>query len=941
MSYATDILIVDDTPADLHLITHLLKAAGYTLRVAQTGATALKSVQMRSPDLVLLDIKMPDIDGYTICQHICAKAPLDHIPVIFISALEQSLNKVKAFKAGGIDYVTKPYEAEELLARIQLHLSTQKLKHSIQKQNQDLRAQEERWQLLLQGTQDNIFDWTIQTGEIIASASNLLGYDQHELPQQFDTWVSLIHPDDRDRTLQTLNAYLNQELPKHHLELRMRCKDGSYKWILSRGQATWAADGTPLRMVGIHNDISDRKQAELALKNQLRKTLLIQRITDRIRQCLDADQIFQTTVSQLGITFQVNRCLIQRYTEEVSPSVPFVAEYLSDPSISSVRAIKIPVEGNPHLQQLLSQPQAIASDDVLADPLLNQAADLCRQINLQSMLAVGTFYQGKANGVISLHQCDHLRTWTLEEIDLIEAVADQMGIAIAQVHLMEQERQQRQALEQSNRSLQLAKRDADDANQAKSRFLANMSHELRTPLNAILGYAQLLVNDVTLSLQHQKYSQVILSSGDYLLKLVNDILDLARVESGCITQEASPCHLPSLLEALHSLFQQTASRKGLSLTLELDTDLPNYIIVDSQKLRQVLINLLANALKFTQEGGVILRVLVESALLKDDSASFSEMFLAFQVEDTGIGIAPEEQSYIFQAFEQTPVGRRLSNSTGLGLSISQHLVAALGGHLQVRSDVNRGSIFYFTLPVQTMENGVTPDHQDTAWGMACLVPNQAVQCILIVDDQATSQQLLVDALAPMGFNILTATTGKQALLTWQTHQPDLILMDFGLPDQDGGQVVQQIRRAEQMRQQPQTPIFMMSASVLESDRFNLATADCQAFLEKPIHLSHLIQKIAQHLNLDLQSIPAEDYRSVSLSKLLSLTYQDLQVMPRDWIQELYTLATQCSSDRIDALIGQIPDDHIALRQALAYYNYNIDIGTIMKLARQCLDQPTD
>ncbi len=940
MSYATDILIVDDTPADLHLITQLLKTAGYSLRVAKTGATALKSVQMRSPDLVLLDIKLPDIDGYTICQSIRAKAPLDHIPVIFISALEQSLNKVKAFKVGGIDYVTKPYEADELLARIQLHLTHQKLQHSIKQQNQDLRAQEERWQLLLQGTQDNIFDWNIQTGEIIASASSLLGYDQHELPQQFDTWVSFIHPDDRDRTLQALDAYLKQELPRHHLEARMRCKDGSYKWILSRGQATWAVDGTPLRMVGIHNDISDRKQAELALKNQLRKTLLLQHITDRIRQCLDADQLFQTTVSQLGNTFQASRCLIQRYTDEIAPSAPYVAEYVSDPSISSVRGITIPVEGNPHLQQLLSQPQAIASNDVLADPLLNRAAPLCRQINLQSMLAVGTFYQGKANGVISLHQCDRLRTWTLEEIDLIEAVADQIGIAIAQVHLIEQERQQRQALEHSNRSLQLAKRDAEDANQAKSRFLANMSHELRTPLNAILGYAQLLINDLTLSRQHQKYSQVILNSGDYLLTLVNDILDLARLESGCITQEAIPCHLPSLIESLHSLFQQQASRTGLSFTLDLDADLPSYVIVDSQKLRQVLINLLGNALKFTQEGGVILRVLVESALLKDDSASPSEMFLSFQVEDTGIGIAPEEQSYIFQAFEQTSAGRRLSNSTGLGLSISQHLVAVLGGHLQVRSDVDCGSIFYFTLPVQTTENGGTQNTQDTTWSMACLLPNQAVQCILIVDDQATSQQLLVDALAPMGFEILRANTGKQAFLTWQTHKPDLILLDFRLPDQDGGQVVQQIRQAEQAQQQPQTPIFMMSASVLESDRFNLATADCQAFIEKPIHLSQLIQTIAQHLNLDLQPSPEQEH-PISLSQLLSITYHDLQVMPQDWIQELYTFATQCSSDRIDALIGQIPDEHSTLRQALAYYNYNIDIGTIMKLARQCLDQSTD
>jgi PAS domain S-box-containing protein len=931
-SSAIDILVVDDTPTDLKLLTQLLSQAGYRPRIAQTGATALQSIQLRSPDLILLDIRLPDVDGYTVCQEICRQAPVQ-IPVIFISGLEQSGSKVKAFDAGGIDYVTKPYEADELLARIQRHLTHQQLQRSIAIQNQALRAQDERWQLLLQGTRDSIFDWNIQTGEITASASFMLGYRAEEQPKAFNDWVQLLHPQDRDRTLSYVNAYLARQQPTYHIEFRMRCRDGQYKWVLSRGQAIWNADGQPLRMVGIHHDISDRKQAELALQTQLQKSLLLSQITDRIRQSLDPAQLFRTATAQLGEAMQTSRCLIYEFIDGPAPTLPLMAEYLAGPGISSILRLPDVAVDNVFIQQLLTDPRAIACDDVATDPRLATLHDFCRQINTQSALAAGTFYQTCPNGIVAVHQCDRLRHWTPDEIELVQLVAAQIGIAIAQARLIEQERQQRQALEASNRSLMLAKKDADDANQAKSRFLANMSHELRTPLNAILGYTQLLLSDTSLALHQIHYLQIILNNGDYLLSLINDVLNLAKIEAGKQGLAPAPFNLSTLLTSLEHLFQEQARQGNLRLILDRDPTLPNTLITDAQKLRQVVINLLSNALKFTPTGQVTLRVLADPDLSHDSDPPTH--YLTIQVEDTGVGMTPEEQRRIFRAFEQTAAGQQISGSTGLGLAISQQLVALLGGRLQVRSQVGQGSLFYFTIPVQYAPEGSDED----------LPPNPIITGIadadpppilLVVDDQATERQLLVDMLTPVGFTVLTASTGAEAIAQWQTQHPDLLIIDLRLGAESGHTVIQQIQAAGDRNP---VPIIAISASTDAGDRLDTLGVACPVRMEKPLRRSHLLEQIAALLNLTLvYACPLP----LPLAKAPPITVADLQVMPQRWIEQLYTFARQCNSDRIDALVAEIPNDYADLRQALTYYSYNLDVATILNLAHQCLgDRPLD
>ncbi|MGB3189175.1 MAG: diguanylate cyclase [Limnoraphis sp.] len=312
MSILNHILIVDDTPADLNLLIKILSSCGYHTRIAPTGKLAIESAKVSPPDLIMLDIKLPDIDGYSVCQQLKLDEKTFHIPIVFLSALDGVFNKVKAFEVGGADYVTKPYESEEVLARIKFHLAHQKLLQQLEIQNQQLRQQEERWQLLLQGTGDGIFDWNMQTGEVFKSITfkQMLGYTDEEMENDFAAWENLLYSEDRDRVLTTLNDYLTRQVPSYQVEYRLRCKDGCYKWILARGQAVWSEDNTPLRMIGFHQDISDRKQDEL-IRQQMTDDL--RRSEAKFRGAFDTITAGMCLVSILGKILDVNAALCQMF----------------------------------------------------------------------------------------------------------------------------------------------------------------------------------------------------------------------------------------------------------------------------------------------------------------------------------------------------------------------------------------------------------------------------------------------------------------------------------------------------------------------------------------------------------------------------------------------------------------------------------------------------
>ncbi|MCL2931853.1 MAG: PAS domain S-box protein [Trichodesmium sp. MAG_R03] len=533
----------------------------------------------------------------------------------------------------------------------------------------------------------------------------------------------------------------------------------------------------------VGNEI-ERHQVNIALETQLQRSNLLRKITQEIRRSLDLQTICQTTVDQVGLAFKANKCIIRNYIIKPTPEIPILAEYF-EPGYQSFLNVRVPVVDNLYVEKLLSQDKAISARNVYTEPLLKTLKDLSRQVNLKSILAVRTSYQGKANGIIAVYQIDCFREWTPEEIELLEAIAEQVGIAIAHAHLLDEEIRQREELTFKNHALQEATKVAKAAIQAKSQFIATISHEIRTPMNAITGMTDLLL-ETKLSLQQRDLLETIRTSGDSLLTLINDILDFSKIEAQKLELEKQIFDLQECIEEVLCLLAVSAKDKNIELAYAIKPHTPLTIIGDVARVRQILLNLLSNGIKFTHAGEVTVHI---EASLVDETSNNQIYEIQFTVQDTGIGIAPEKIDCLFKSFSQVDASiNRSYGGSGLGLAISKKLAELMGGKIWVESELGRGSIFYFTIVASSAINPNTTDiNEETKQYLA-------EKRLLIVDDNATNRQMLVAQGQSWGMLTWDVESGAKAIdLINQGIKFDLVILDLSMPEMDNCILAQTIR----------------------------------------------------------------------------------------------------------------------------------------------------
>ncbi len=470
-----------------------------------------------------------------------------------------------------------------------------------------------------------------------------------------------------------------------------------------------------------------------------------------------------------------------------------------------------------------------------------------QSLNIRAMVVLPLWSQRQQIGVLLL-EGQKPYSFSQEEIHPYMALLGQLTVAVENRRLFEQ-------IQQRANELVKAKAAAETASRAKSEFLTNMSHELRTPLNGILGYAQILKRDKNLSASQTNAVSVIQESGEHLLTLINDILDISRIEARKLELYPADLHLPDFLEGIAGMFQLGAQQKpDVTFAYERLTALPSTVQADEKRLRQVLINLLSNAFKFTDEGCVTLRVSAkkQGVRRKKDTQTFAHRssrryaLLHFEIEDTGIGMTPEQLEKIFLPFVQVGDFRRRAEGTGLGLAITKNLVETMGGTLEVESVAGQGSIFRLDLEfpvIRSMsESQIIPDHDIVGY----LGPRRK---ILIVDDESHNRSMLIDLLEPLGFEVTEVESGQESIEVAPTIRPDVILMDLIMPDISGIEAVKAIRQLQVLRDE-RVVIIAMSASVLEEVQLQSKLVGCDDFLSKPIALERLLKAIETQLGLE-------------------------------------------------------------------------------------------
>lgn len=604
---------------------------------------------------------------------------------------------------------------------------------------------------------------------ISPSFQSLTGF----IPSEFlgKSLAPLVHPNQLADCLAFLKEVLETGEQQSGFEFQHQRKDGSWFWASSNVSPVKNEIGEVVGFQGIIQDIHDRKEAEIALRQSEERLQAILDNSPAVVYMKNLEGRFITVNRQFEVLFHLSK-----------------AEMIGKRNCD-----------------LFASDVAVAFDE-----------------NDRKVLEARTAMEWEE---LAPHD-DGLHTYLSLKFPLLTPEGEPYALCGISTDITERK--------QAEVALRQSKEAAESANRAKSEFLANMSHELRTPLNAVIGYAQILQRARTLNEEDRSRIEVIHQCGSHLLTLINDILDLAKIEARKVGLTPTDFHLPAFLQGVAEMCRIRAELKGIQFQYESVAELPIGIRADEKRLRQVLINLLSNAIKFTDSGSVTFTI------------SFaSERKIRFEVRDTGIGIPPEKLQDIFNPFEQVSDPKRQSEGTGLGLAISQEIVELMGSTIQVHSELGVGSIFWFDVeltPAQEWVKTAQADHYGQIIGIQDRNPK-----ILVVDDKWENRSVISNLLRPIGFEVFEAIDGNEGWQKIQELHPDLVITDLLMPDLDGFSLISQIRTSKIYKD---LVIIVSSASVFEADQYRSIEAGGNDFLPKPVLAGELFQKLKKHLQLE-------------------------------------------------------------------------------------------
>ncbi len=733
---------------------------------------------------------------------------------------------------------------QELKAsQLELRQLNQELEQRVEERTQAFQKSEARLRAILSTTSSIIYLKDVEGRYLLANRQYLESFNFTEQDILGKTDQDIFPEQIADVLLNNDSQVLaNKSVLR--FEEQAHTVDGKLRTYISTKAPLINNLGKVYAICGISTDISEQKETEAELREGAARERTLLNVVEKIRETLDLEEIFRATTEKIRGNLKCDRVVVYQFNSDWSGE--FVAESLVEDLT--------PLVGNQlqngwedaYLQETAGgryqNHQTLAIRDIDEADFSDCHYEIYQQLQVKAFCIVPVFQSDKLWGLLAAYQNENSRDWKEGEIRLLTQTGIQLGISIAQVDLFTQ-------IQNQSLQLQLAKETAEAANQAKSAFIAHTSHELRTPLNAILGFAQILQKETGLSTKQQREVEVIQRSGQHLLTLINDILYVAKIEAGKLNLELTDFILSSFLDNLEAMIRIRCQQKGIEFEHLILSDLPLIVRGDETRLRQLLLNLLSNAVKFTPSGKVTFSVGYVRDFLNNEQDNIepdNADKIRFHVADTGIGIPQDKLEEIFLPFQQLDSHQSSQEGTGLGLSISESIAEQMGSKIYVSSTFGKGSEFWFDIdfssPESLIESSPIDNNNQKITGY-----QGAKRQILIVDDLDNNREILLDFLTPLGFEIIEASSGKQAIAKTEEYQPDLIILDLIMPQMDGLEVTR-ILRQESVWQD--LPIIIVSASTLPTDESECYQAGANSFLAKPLDFEQLLKLLQQHLSLE-------------------------------------------------------------------------------------------